>query len=146
MATPAELPSPSTTVDHSDPPAAEISPAAEITEIGPLHTDRGDTTIADQVVHKIVNVACREVAGVYPADGPGSITVQKGERQTAVDLSVVVDYGVSIVDVSRTLRRTVIEAVEHGTGLEVTEVNTQVTDVRLPGGSHPIPPPAARLA
>ena len=140
MATPAEVPSPTTPADHLDPPAAEV------TELGPLQTDRGATTIADQVVHKIVDVVVGEVSGVYPADGPGSITVQKGERQTAVDLSVVVDYGVSIVDVSRTLRRTVIEAVERGTGLEVTEVNIQVTDVRLPGGSHPLPPPATRLA
>ncbi len=37
------------------------------------------------------------------------------------------------------------EAIEHGTSLEVTEVNLQITDVRLPGGSHAIRPPAARL-
>lgn len=125
-------------------PAEEPTPT--ITEVGPLQTDRGDTTIADQVVHKIVTVACREVAGCYPAEGPGAITVQKGERQTAVDLSVVVDYGVSIVETSRSLRRTVIDAVEHGTGLEVTEVNISVTDVRMPGGSHPVRPAVPRLA
>ncbi len=128
MATPAELPTP------------------KVTEVEPLPTDRGATTIADQVVHKIVTVACREVAGVYPTEGPGAITVQKGDRQTAVDLSVVVDYGVSIGEASRTLRRAVIDAVEHGTGLEVTEVNISVTDVRLPGGSHPARPAVPRLA
>jgi len=136
MATPVELPTPQA--------SPEATPRA--TDGGPRQTDRGATTIADQVVHKIVTVACREVAGVYPAEGPGAITVQKGERQTAVDLSVVVDYGTSIVEASRSLRRAVVEAVEHGTGLEVTEVNISVTDVRLPGGSHAVRPPVPRLA
>ena len=149
MATPAELPGPKNTAAQPDPPAVEpaaVKPAAvQPTAVEPLRTDRGDTRIADQVVHRIVYVVLQETTGVYLTDGPGSITVQKGERQTAVDLSVVVDYGLSIMEVGRALRRRVIEAIEHGTSLEVTEVNLQITDVRLPGGSHAIRPPAARL-
>lgn len=149
MATPAELPGPRNTADQPDPPAVETAAvetaALESAAVEPLATDRGDTKIADQVVHRIVYVVLQETTGVYLTDGPGSITVQKGERQTAVDLSVVVDYGISIMEVGRALRRRVIEAIEHGTSLEVTEVNLQITDVRLPGGSHAIRPPAARL-
>ena len=55
-----------------------------------------------------------------------------GERQAAVDLEIVTEYGVSIVEVSRAVRRNVIDAVEGMTGLEVTEVNVSVNDVHLP--------------
>ena len=60
------------------------------------------------------------------------MSVEKGERQTAIDVSVVVDYGVSIVEVSDNIRQSVIDGVEHATGLEVVEVNIDVTDVHLP--------------
>jgi len=45
---------------------------------------------------------------------------------------VVADYGVSIVELSRAVRRNVISAVEGMTGLEVTEVNVAVNDIHLP--------------
>ena len=97
-------------------------------------------------------MATREVPGVYAMGSsarrafsaiteriPGSqtnvsggVSVEKGERQTAIDVSIVVEYGVSIVEVSQGIRRNVIESVEHATGLEVIEVNVNVTDVHLP--------------
>lgn len=118
-----------------------------------LHTDRGDTTIEETVVQKLAGMATREVPGVYAMGSagrrafsalteriPGSqtnvsggVSVEKGERQTAIDVSIVVEYGVSIVDVSQGIRRNVIQSVEHATGLEVLEVNVNVTDVHLPG-------------
>ena len=55
-----------------------------------------------------------------------------GEVQTALDLEIVVDYGVSIADVARAVRENVIAAVERMTGLEVVEVNIAVSDVKLP--------------
>lgn len=58
--------------------------------------------------------------------------VEVGERQAAVDLSVVVEYGASIVDVAGDVRSNVIGAVERMTGLEVVEVNIAVDDVHLP--------------
>ena len=58
--------------------------------------------------------------------------VEVGERQAAVDLDVVVEYGVSIVDVAGAVRTNVIGAVERMTGLEVVEVNIAVDDVHLP--------------
>ena len=108
-----------------------------------LQTSKGNTTIADSVVQKIAGVSAREVSGVYALGGgaartigalreriPGSsqsvgqgVAVEVGERQAAIDLDIVTEYGVSIVDLSRAVRRNVIEAVEGMTGLEVTEVN-----------------------
>lgn len=58
--------------------------------------------------------------------------VEVGEVQTALDLEIVVDYGVSINEVAHAVRENVIAAVERMTGLEVVEVNIAVSDVKLP--------------
>ena len=62
----------------------------------------------------------------------GGISVELGETQAAIDVTVVVDYGVSIVEVGNAIRRNVIEQVEGTAGLEVVEVNVNVVDVHLP--------------
>lgn len=64
-----------------------------------------------------------------------------GEVQTALDLEIVVDYGVSIADVARAVRENVIVAVERMTGLEVVEVNIAVSDVKLPDEEDDEPEP-----
>ena len=60
------------------------------------------------------------------------VKVEVGEVQTALDLEIVVDYGVSISDVASDVRENVIAAVERMTSLEVVEVNIAVSDVKLP--------------
>jgi uncharacterized alkaline shock family protein YloU len=117
-----------------------------------LQTAKGNTTIADSVVQKIAGVSAGEISGVHALGGgaartigaireriPGSsqssgqgVAVEVGERQAAIDLDVVAEYGVSIVELSRAVRRNVISAVEGMTGLEVTEVNVDVNDIHLP--------------
>ncbi len=116
-----------------------------------LSSDKGRTTIADQVVAKIAGIAARDVSGVHALGGgtaravgalrdrfPGSrtnvsqgVSVEVGERQSAVDVEIIADYGVSIADLASGIRRNVILAVERMTGLEVTEVNIDVLDVYL---------------
>ncbi|MEV8530131.1 Asp23/Gls24 family envelope stress response protein [Streptomyces sp. NPDC052000] len=113
---------------------------------------RGRTTIADGVVEKIAGMAAREVSGIHALGGglartmgavrgmvPGGRTsvtrgvkVETGERQAAIDLSLVVEYGVAITDAAGEVRENVVAAVERMTGLEVVEVNIFVTDVHLP--------------
>ncbi|WP_329180116.1 Asp23/Gls24 family envelope stress response protein [Streptomyces sp. NBC_01477] len=113
---------------------------------------RGRTTIADGVVEKIAGLAARDVVGVHAMGTglsrtfgavrdrvPGStrsvtrgVKAEVGEVQTALDLDIVVEYGVSIVEVARAVRENVIAAVERMTGLEVVEVNVAVGDVKLP--------------
>jgi uncharacterized alkaline shock family protein YloU len=113
---------------------------------------RGRTTIADGVVEKIAGLAARDVVGVHAMGtglsrtfgavrdrvpgGKTSVTrgvkAEVGEVQTALDLDIVVDYGVAIVEVARAVRENVIAAVERMTGLEVVEVNVAVGDVKLP--------------
>lgn len=72
-----------------------------------------------------------------PGGGAGGgvtrgVKVQVGERPAAVDLNIVVEYGVSVVDVAGDVRSNVISAVERMTGLEVVEVDIAVDDVHLP--------------
>lgn len=70
-----------------------------------------------------------------PGGGGGvtqGVKVEVGERQTAVDLDVVVEYGAAIADTAADIRTNVINAVERMTGLEVVEVNIAVGDVHLP--------------
>jgi uncharacterized alkaline shock family protein YloU len=122
------------------------------TEPGVLMTKEGATTIADTVVQKIAGLATREVSGVHALGGgaarafgalreriPGAtasasqgVAVEVGETQTAVDLQISVEYGVSIADLARSVRRNVITSIEQMTGLEVVEVNINVTDVHIP--------------
>lgn len=124
--------------------------------------DRGRTTIADGVVEKIAGLAARDVLGVHamgsgfsrtfgavrdrvPGGTSKSVTrgvkAEVGEVQTALDLEIVVEYGVSIGDVARAVRENVIAAVERMTGLEVVEVNIAVTDVKLPEEEEDEPEP-----
>lgn len=121
---------------------------------GALESSQGRTSIADTVVSKIAGIATREVSGVHDlgrgsarAFGqikqriPGSagpavaqgVSVEVGETQAAVDLDVVVDYGVSIAELAKSIRRNVINSVERMTSLEVVEVNISVDDVYIPG-------------
>ncbi|NBE96101.1 Asp23/Gls24 family envelope stress response protein [Nonomuraea sp. KC401] len=130
-------------------------PRARTSEGGPatsLVTDKGTTSINDGVVAKIAGLAAREVSGVH-AMGAGTaralgsmkgivggdasvsqgVSVEVGERQAAVDMDLVAEYGTAIPDLAAAVRRNVIAAIERMCGLEVTEVNIRVDDVHLPG-------------
>jgi uncharacterized alkaline shock family protein YloU len=129
---------------------------AEITAVrrSGAPASRGRTTVADVVVEKIAGMAARDVRGVYalgsgfarsmgsmrermPGAGSGKsvtrgVSVEVGEKQAAIDLEIVVDYGVSITDVAGEVRENVISAVERMADREVVEVNITVSDVKLP--------------
>jgi uncharacterized alkaline shock family protein YloU len=132
-------------------PAAAPAADAPATD-SQLATSKGRTQISDTVVSKIAGMATREINGVHDLGGgaarafgaireriPGAtsnvsqgVGVEVGERQAAVDLDVVVEFGAAIVDLSTAIRRNVITAIERMTGLEVVEVNIAVNDVHIP--------------
>lgn len=120
---------------------------------GRLSNGDGKITVAENVVQKIAGMACREVSGVYAMGSggtrafgafreriPGStgpniaqgVGVEVGETQAAVDLDIVIEYGVSVADVGRAIQRNVKQAIERMTGLDVVEVNVMVDDVHTP--------------
>ncbi len=57
------------------------------------------------------------------------VKVEVGERQTALDLYVVMEYGIRIPEVARRVQENVKRAVESMTYLEVVEVNVHVAGV-----------------
>ncbi|MEU3528562.1 Asp23/Gls24 family envelope stress response protein [Streptomyces sp. NPDC038707] len=156
-----------TSVGGGSRPDAGVSALKGRTGAGAPAETRGKTIIADGVVAKIAGMAAREVPGIHslgagmarafgavrdrvPGTGGGAgvtrgVKVEVGERQAAVDLDVVVEYGVSIVDVAGDVRTNVIGAVERMTGLEVVEVNIAVDDVHLPDEEEEAEPDEGRV-
>jgi uncharacterized alkaline shock family protein YloU len=120
---------------------------------GGLQTEKGTTTIADSVVTKIAGIAAREVEGVHKLGGgvaralgavtqrlPGTsegtsqgVSVEVGEKEAAVDVTIVVEYGESIPEVAQRIRDNIVRRIEGLTGLKVTEVNVEVNDLHMPG-------------
>ena len=128
-----------------------------------LATGEGTITVAENVVQKIAGKACREVAGVHAmgtggtrafgavreripgSSGPNvaqGVGVEVGEKEAAIDLDIVVEYGVSIAELGRSIQRNVKQSVERMTGLRVVEVNIAVDDVYLPSDGDRDPQPS----
>lgn len=121
---------------------------------GPLQSDRGNTTISSSVVSQIAGIAAQEIEKVQMGGGAtaavggflqsvtgGStgggnfskgVSVEVGQEEAAIDLTMAVEYGHSVPQLTEAARRNVINRVENLTGLRVTEVNITVTDVQIP--------------
>ncbi|MDF2569836.1 MAG: Alkaline shock protein 23 [Sporomusa sp.] len=108
------------------------------------HNDVGSIRIADEVVGIIAGLAATEVTGVagMSAGLVGGIAemlgkknlskgvkVEVGEREAAVDLYIIVEYGVRIPDVALKVQENVKRGIESMTGLDVVEVNIHVQGV-----------------
>ena len=79
-----------------------------------------------------------QVARTSGSSGPNvaqGVGVEVGETEAAIDLDIVVEYGVSIAELGRSIQRNVKQSVERMTGLRVVEVNIAVDDVYLPSDS-----------
>lgn len=121
----------------------------------PLQTERGGTRIEDSVVSKIAGIAAQEVDGVRmgggtqqaiggilssvtggSVSGGGSqsrgVSVEVGEVEAAIDVTLTVEYGKSIPQIAQAVRQNIINRVENLVGLNVTEVNVAVNDVFFP--------------
>ena len=107
----------------------------------------GSIRIADEVVSIIAGLAATEVDGVAGMSGglvggiaellgrknfAKGVKVEVGEREAAVDLFVIVKYGIRIPDVALAVQENVKQAIETMTGLSVVEVNIHVQGVGFP--------------
>lgn len=113
-------------------------------------TSHGTTKVDDGVVSKIAGIAAREVPGVHDLGGGAAraigalrsrvgqtdqsqgISVEVGETQAAVDVKVVAEYPIPLHHVADGVRTAITTAIETLVGLEVTEVNVEITDVNIP--------------
>jgi uncharacterized alkaline shock family protein YloU len=127
-------------------PEPDESPAS-------LAAINGKTVINNSVVGKIAGLAARDVPGVHALGGGAAralgaireaisntdhtqgVTLQVGESDVTVDLSIVAEYPVPLQQLADDLRNAVIGSIENLTGLKVPVVNVTINDVHLPEGA-----------
>jgi uncharacterized alkaline shock family protein YloU len=107
----------------------------------------GSIRIADEVVEIIAGLAASDVNGVIGMSGgfvgdlahmlgrnknlSKGVKVEVGEHEVAVDLFLIVEFGISIPDVALKVQEAVKEAIESMTGLKVVEANVHVQGVNF---------------
>jgi uncharacterized alkaline shock family protein YloU len=111
-------------------------------------TDMGSIQIAPEVIEIIAGLASVEVAGVAGMSGgfaggiaellgrknlSKGVKVEVGQREAAIDVSIVIEYGHRIPEVASEIQQNVKQAIESMTGLHVVEVNVHIHDVLFKG-------------
>ncbi|WP_342561978.1 Asp23/Gls24 family envelope stress response protein [Paenibacillus sp. FSL R7-0345] len=109
-------------------------------------TEIGEIQIAPEVIEVIAGLATVEVRGVAGMSGgfaggivellgrknlSKGVKVEVGQREAAVDVSVIIEYGNRIPEVAGEIQRNVKRSIETMTGLTVVEVNVHVHDVQF---------------
>ena len=110
-------------------------------------TGLGTIRVADEVVSIIAGLATTEVEGIAGMSGglaggiaeilgrknfSKGVKVEVGEKEAAVDLYIIVKYGIRIPEVALAAQENVKRAIEAMTGLTVVEVNVHVQGVGFP--------------
>jgi uncharacterized alkaline shock family protein YloU len=108
--------------------------------------DTGSIRIANEVVSIIAGLAATEVKGVAGMSGgvvdgfaellkkknlTKGVKVEVGEKQAAVDLFIIIEYGAKIPDTAYQVQENVKRAIESMTGLDVVEVNVHIQGVEF---------------
>ena len=111
-----------------------------------VNDELGSIKIMEEVVAIIAGMAATEVPGVASMSGgiaggiaealgrknlSKGVKVEVGEKEAAMDLYVIVEYGCRIPDVAWNIQEKVKKAVETMTGLSVVEVNIHVQGVNI---------------
>jgi uncharacterized alkaline shock family protein YloU len=106
----------------------------------------GTIKITDEVVAIIAGIAATEIPGVAGMSGgivggiaemlgrknlSKGVKVEVGEREAAIDLYIIVEYGCRIPEVAWNIQEKVKRSVETMTGLNVIEVNIHIQGVNI---------------
>lgn len=109
-------------------------------------TDMGTIQIAPEVIEVIAGLATVEVSGVAGMSGgfaggiaellgrknlSKGVKVEVGQREAAIDVSIIVEYGNRIPDIASEIQQSVKRSIETMTGLLVVEVNVHIHDVHF---------------
>lgn len=120
---------------------------AEERDLVKNETGLGSIKIADEVVSIIAGLAATEIDGIAGMSGglaggiaemlgrknfSKGVKVEVGEKEAAIDLYIIVKYGVRIPDVALAAQENIKRAIENMTGLSVVEVNVHVQGVSFP--------------
>lgn len=117
----------------------------EENKVEEVSLENSSIKIADDVIAVIAGAAASEVPGVSSMAGgfaggisevfsgkknfAKGIKVEAGEKETRIDVNIIVEYGVRIPDVAFEIQNRVKKAVESMTGLKVLDVNVHVQGV-----------------
>ena len=120
-----------------------------------LQRGRDHLIVSDIVVSKIAGIGAQEVEGVQVSstrtlgtlgsfldsvstDGhPRSVSAMVGEEGVTITLTIDVEYGRAIPQITETVRSSVIRRVENEVGQEVVKIDITVNDVLLPEVMRP---------
>lgn len=117
----------------------------EIVEV--KETEINGIKISEEVVAQIAGKAASEVSGVAGMSGgivggisemlgkksfSKGVKVQVGEKETTIDLYIIVEYGARIPDIAWEIQNKVKTVVENMTGLKVVDINIHVQGLNLP--------------
>src|SRR6476469_7971981 len=109
-------------------------------------TEIGEIQIAPEVIEVIAGLATVEVKGVAGMSGglaggiaellgrknlSKGVKVEVGQREAAIDVSIIIEYGNRIPEVASDIQNNVKMAIESMTGLNVVEVNVHIHDVHF---------------
>ncbi len=111
-------------------------------------TSDSSVVISEEVVSVIAGIAVSEVPGVVDTAGgfaggisevlsgkkklSKGIKVEVGEKETKIDVNIIVEYGTRIPDIAFEIQSKVKKSVKEMTGLDVLEVNVHVQGVKTP--------------
>lgn len=117
-----------------------------VKETNKVEVVEGKLTYEDKVIQKIIGISIEEVEGLLTVDGgvfsnlagklvntddvTAGIDVEVGEKQVAVDLDIVAEYGKDIHKIYNEMKEIITKEVKNMTGLEVIEVNVNVVDIK----------------
>ncbi|HPD01230.1 MAG TPA: Asp23/Gls24 family envelope stress response protein [Acetivibrio sp.] len=108
--------------------------------------EMGTVKISEEVVAIIAGIAAMDVPGVAGMSGgiaggiaemlgrknlSKGVKVEVGDKEAAIDLYIIVEYGCRIPDVSWDIQERVKKAVETMTGLNAIEVNIHIQGVNI---------------
>jgi uncharacterized alkaline shock family protein YloU len=115
-------------------------------------TDIGTIQIAPEVIEVIAGLATVEVDGVAGMSGgfaggivellgrknlSKGVKVEVGQREAAVDVNIIVEYGHRIPELASEIQLNVKRSIEMMTGLHVVEVNVHIHDVHFKTADKP---------
>ena len=123
----------------------EVQDLEKMENEGEVSLENTSIKIADDVIAVIAGSAASDVPGVASMAGgfaggisevlsgkrnlAKGIKVEAGEKETKIDVNIIVEYGVRIPDVAFEIQNRVKKAVEGMTGLKVVEVNVHIQGV-----------------
>ncbi len=103
----------------------------------------GSITLDENVVATIAGLCASEIDGVHQVGKPRlipfgndpvtrGVEVEVGQKQAAVDLDVIVEYGTNIEACATRLRTRLAEEIKRMTNRDVVEVNIHIADIHMP--------------